>query len=126
MAKKEDNAQKKEKKQRRGVHFSNSREAKLKLIPPFVMLAAGAVTSIIMVVHGCGLHQFLTRLLLVLFLFYVLGCVLKGTLDMIERQNRPPEPDESEDEVIEKGSEEEKSEEEASEEGDSEEETSKE
>ena len=43
---------------------------------------------------------------------------------MIERQNRPPEPDE--DEVIEKGSEEGNSEEEASEEGDSEEETSEE
>ena len=119
MAKKEDNAQKKEKKQRRGIHFSNSREAKLKLIPPFVMLAAGAATSIIMVVRGCGLQQFLSRLL-----FYVLGCILKGILDMIERQNRPPEPDE--DEVIEKGSEEGNSEEEASEEGDSEEETSEE
>ena len=57
-------------------------------------------------------------------LFYVLGCILKGILDMIERQNRPPEPDE--DEVIEKGSEEGNSEEEASEEGDSEEETSEE
>ena len=124
MAKKEDNAQKKEKKQRRGIHFSNSREAKLKLIPPFIMLAAGAATSIIMVVRGCGLQQFLSRLLLVLLLFYVLGCILKGILDMIERQNRPPEPDE--DEVIEKGSGEGDSEEEASEEGDSEEETSEE
>ena len=124
MAKKQDKTQKKEKKQRRGIHFSNSREAKLKLIPPFVMLAAGAATSIIMVVRGCGLQQFLSRLLLVLLLFYVLGCILKGILDMIERQNRPPEPDE--DEVIEKGSEEGNSEEEASEEGDSEEETSEE
>lgn len=122
MAKKEDNAQKKEKKQRRGIHFSNSREAKLKLIPAFVMLAAGAVISIVMVVHGCELQQFLTRLLLVLLLFYVLGCMLKGVLDIIERQNRPPEPEE--DEVIEKGPEEEKSEEEASKEENSEEEAS--
>ena len=124
MAKKQDTAQKPENNPRRGIHFSNSREAKLKLIPPFVMLAAGAATSIIMVVRGCGLQQFLSRLLLVLLLFYVLGCILKGILDMIERQNRPPEPDE--DEVIEKGSEEGNSEEEASEEGDSEEETSEE
>lgn len=105
MAKKEDKAEKKEKKQRSRSHFSNSREAKLKLIPAFVMLVSGAAASIIMVVHGCSLQQFLARLLAVLFFFYILGCLLKGTLDIIERQNRPPEPEEEE-EVIEKGPEE--------------------
>lgn len=99
MAKKEDKdkEQKKEKKGRQKGKLSNSREAKMKLIPPFVMLTAGAVTSILMVVKGCELHEFLARLLLILVIFYMLGCLLKGILDMIEKQNRPPEPEEGED-----------------------------
>ena len=38
--------------------------------------------------------------------FYILGCVLKGALEIIEKQNTPEEPVE-EDEMIEKGAEEE-------------------
>lgn len=103
MAKKEDKGQKKEKKERRGRIFSVSREAKRRLIPAFVMLTAGAVTSILMVVKGCELNEFLARLLTILLIFYVLGCVLKGILDMIDRQNTPPEPEDgSEDEMVEK------------------------
>lgn len=77
------------------------KDAKRKLIPPFVMLTAGAVTSILMVVKGCELNEFLGRLLAILIVFYVLGCVLKGMLDRFDRQNMPPEPEEEED-VIEK------------------------
>ena len=77
------------------------KEAKRKLIPPFVMLTAGAVTSILMVVKGCELNEFLAGLLTILIIFYMLGCVLKGILDRIERQNAPVEP-EGEGEVIEK------------------------
>ncbi|MDE6951156.1 MAG: hypothetical protein K2P64_09605 [Lachnospiraceae bacterium] len=80
------------------------KEKKRKLIPPFVMLTAGAVTSILMVVKGCELNEFLARLLTILIVFYVLGCVLKDILDRIDRQNTPPEPEE-EDEVIEKDTE---------------------
>lgn len=102
MAKKEDKGQKKEKKERRGGRiFSVSKEAKRKLIPPFVMLTAGAVTSILMVVLGCELNEFLARLLTVLIIFYVLGCLLKGILDEIDRQNAPS-PELDEDEVVEK------------------------
>lgn len=102
MAKKEDKEQKKEKKKRRGRIFSVSKEAKRRLIPPFVMLTAGAVTSILMVVKGCELNEFLARLLFILIIFYSLGCLLKGILDMIDRQNKPPEPEEAEDEMVEK------------------------
>lgn len=77
------------------------KEAKRKLIPPFVMLTAGAVTSILMVVKGCELNEFLARLLIILIIFYMLGCVLKDILDRIERQNAPVES-EGEEEVIEK------------------------
>lgn len=107
MAKKEDKGQKKEKGKRRGRMFSVSREAKRRLIPPFVMLTAGAVTSILMVVKGCSLNQFLARLLAILLVFYILGCVLKGMLDLIDKENRPPEPEESEEEMVEKSPEEE-------------------
>lgn len=99
MAKKEDKEQKKDKKNRHGRIFSVSKEAKRRLIPAFVMLTAGAVTSILMVVKGCELNEFLARLLVILILFYVLGCLLKGILDLIDRQNTPPEPEE---EMIEK------------------------
>lgn len=106
MAKKKDDAQKKEeKKGRQGRRFSVSKEAKRRLIPPFVMLTAGAAASILMVTQGrYELHEFLKCLLLILLLFYILGCLLKGALDIIDRQNTPPEPEE--DEMIEKGPEE--------------------
>ena len=48
MAKKKDDGEKKEKKQRQGRLFSVSKEAKRRLIPPFVMLTAGAAASILM------------------------------------------------------------------------------
>lgn len=82
----------------------DKKEAKRKLIPPFIMLTAGAITSILMVIKGCELNEFLARLLAILFIFYVLGCLLKDILDRIDRQNAPPEP-EGEEEVIEKDSE---------------------
>lgn len=106
MAKKKDNAEKKEKKKSGGHRFfSVSREAKRRLIPPFIMLTAGAISSILMVAQGrYELHEFLRNLLLILLFFYILGCLLKGALDWIDRQNTPPEPEESdEEEIIEKG-----------------------
>lgn len=103
MAKKEDKERKEESKKQRD---SNSKEAKRKLIPPFVMLTAGAVTSILMVIKGCELNDFLLRLLAILIIFYILGCILKDMLDRFDRQNAPPVPEEEED-VIEKEPEEE-------------------
>lgn len=109
MAKKKDSAEKKEKKKSGGHRFfSVSKEAKRRLIPPFIMLAAGAISSILMVAQGrYELHEFLRNLLLILLFFYILGCLLKGTLDWIDRQNAPSDPEENdEDEIIEKGPEE--------------------
>ena len=101
MAKKKDDTNKKEKKQRQGRMFSVSKEAKRRLIPPFIMRTAGAAASILMVMQGSyELHEFLKVLLLILVLFYILGCLLKSALDVIDRQNTPPEPEE--DEMIEK------------------------
>lgn len=109
MAKNKDNAEKKDKKKRDSHRFfSVSKEAKRRLIPPFIMLTAGAVSSILMVAQGrYELHEFLRNLLLILLFFYILGCLFKGALDRIDRQNAPPEPEENdEEEIIEKGPEE--------------------
>lgn len=98
MAKNEE----KDQKDKRRKHIPLSKEEKRKLIPPMVMLTAGAVTSILMVaLGGSGLNDFLAKLLAILFVFYVLGCILKGILDAIDKQNAPIEPEEGE--VIEKG-----------------------
>lgn len=118
MAKKGGGAQKKDKKKSGGGFFVVSKEEKRKLIPPFTMLLAGAVFSIMMIMRGTyELHQFLLRLLLILCFFYVLGGVLKTALDVIDKQNTPPESDEGE--VIEKGPEEPEAGEEKPEEGES-------
>lgn len=108
-AKKED--KKKTEKKRQNV----SKGAKRKLIPAFIMLTAGALAAILMVKSGYELHRLLFILFIVLLLFYILGCILKYTLDRIEKQNTPEEPDEGE--VIEKEPEEPVSDTETSEEG---------
>lgn len=104
MAKNQGDAQKKENGQQKGRHVGAGKDTKRKLIPPFVMLAAGAAAGISMVMRGGELREFLANLLLVLFLFYLLGCILKGVLDWIEEQNA--QRIKSEEEVIEKGPEE--------------------
>ena len=117
MAKKKDKGDtgKKEKKKRQGGRFGVVTKDKRKLIPPFVMLTAGAAGSILMVMQGgYELHGFLRNLLFILFGFYILGCLMKGALELIEQQNRPPEPEEEE--VKEEGSEEQEPEEETVEE----------
>ncbi len=99
MAKKEDKAEKK----RRSV----PKGAKRKLIPALIMLPAGAIAAILMSRGGYELHVLLTILFFVLVVFYILGCILKYTLDRIDKQNTPEEPNEGE--VIEKEPEEQES-----------------
>lgn len=68
---------------------AEEREAKArkrKLIPPFVMLFAGAITSITMRVLHYEMKTMLIVLLCVLLGFYFAGCILKGMLDRFERQ----------------------------------------
>lgn len=59
---------------------------KRRLIPPFVMLFAGAVTSITMRVLHYETKTMLIILLCVLVGFYIAGLVLKEMLDRFERQ----------------------------------------
>ena len=82
---------------------AKEREAKARkrrLIPPFVMLIAGAVTSITMRLLHYEMKTMLIVLLCVLLGFYMSGCVLKYMLDRFERQIEEAAMEEGE--VIEK------------------------
>lgn len=76
------------------------RAKKRRLIPPFVMLLAGAATSITMRLLHYETRTMLVILLCVLVGFYMAGCVIKGMLDRFEKQIE--EADREEGEVIEK------------------------
>ena len=62
------------------------RAKKRKMIPPFVMLFAGAVTSITMFMLHYKSKDMLVILLLVLIAFFIAGEVLKWMLDRFEAQ----------------------------------------
>lgn len=59
---------------------------KRRLIPPFIMLLAGAITSITMRMLHYKTETMLIILLGVLLGFYIAGCVIKGMLDRFEKQ----------------------------------------
>lgn len=81
------------------------RAKKRRLIPPFIMLLAGAVTSITMYVLHYGIKDMLVILLWVLLGFYIAGCLIKWMLDRFEAQIEQKRMEEGE--VIEKELEEE-------------------
>lgn len=74
---------------------------KRKLIPPFVMLLAGAVVSIVMRILHYELGTMLIILLCVLLGFYFVGRILQIMLDRFELQIQEAHMEEGE--VIEKG-----------------------
>lgn len=76
------------------------RARKRKLIPPFVMLTAGAATSITMRILHYEMKTMLIILLCVLIGFYIAGCIIKEMLDRFERQIEEAEMEKGE--VIEK------------------------
>ena len=76
------------------------RARKRKLIPPFVMLLAGATVSITLRIEHYDTKSMLIILLCALIVFYVVGCIYKGMLDRFEHQLE--EADMEEGEVIEK------------------------
>ena len=76
------------------------RAKKRRLIPPFVMLLAGAAVSITLRVQHYDTKSMLIILLIALIVFYIAGCVIKGMLDVFERQLE--EANREEGEVIEK------------------------
>lgn len=80
------------------------RAKKRKLIPPFVMLLAGAIVSITMFVLHYKSKDMLVILLCVLLAFYVAGEVLKYMLDRFEADAEARRKEEGE--VFEKGSDE--------------------
>ena len=57
-----------------------------RLIPPFVMLLAGAVVSIAMRLFRYETRTMLIVLLIVLVVFYLVGEVIKYMLDQFEKQ----------------------------------------
>ena len=71
-----------------------------KNMPLLMMLAAGAVTCIITFIRQYTILQKLISLFVVLLVFYVLGSVLKWTLDYFDAQNEKRRKEEGE--VIEK------------------------
>lgn len=77
---------------------------KRKMIPLILMLAAGAITSIITYLRDFELTTMLWILLFVLIVFYILGLVIKKILDMFDKQIKEQEEKEKADEgaVIEK------------------------
>ena len=72
-------------------------------MPLLLMLTAGAVTCIITFIEEYTMTEKLVALFVVLLIFYVLGSVLKWTLDFFEQQNEARLKEEGE--VIEKESE---------------------
>lgn len=71
-----------------------------KMIPLALMLAAGAVCSIVCFVQGYDAFTMLLVLFIVLLVFYVLGCVIKRVMDAFEKENEARKK--AEGEVIEK------------------------
>lgn len=76
------------------------RAKKRKLIPPFVMLSAGAIISIAMYVQHYKTKDMLIILLCVLVVFYIAGELIKWMFDRFEAQIREARLEEGE--VIEK------------------------
>ncbi|MBO5209201.1 MAG: hypothetical protein J6B68_07650 [Lachnospiraceae bacterium] len=76
------------------------RAKKRRLIPPFVMLLAGAVTSITMYVLHYNVKDMLVILFWVLLGFYVAGDLIKWMIDRFEAQIEQKRMEEGE--VIEK------------------------
>ncbi|HCA69226.1 MAG TPA: hypothetical protein DEP17_02060 [Lachnospiraceae bacterium] len=54
---------------------------RLKYLPALIMLIAGAIISIINIIHKVETFTALKRLLLVLVLFYILGLTAKALLE---------------------------------------------
>jgi len=71
-----------------------------KNLPLILMLAAGAIVCIITYIQDFSMTTKLVSLFVVLLLFYILGTVLKWTLDFFDRQNEEKLAEEGE--VIEK------------------------
>lgn len=86
--------------EKREAQAREFRAKKRRLIPPFVMLLAGAAVSITMRVERYDTKSMLIILLCALIGFYIAGCIFKGMLDRFEHQVEEANMEEGE--VIEK------------------------
>lgn len=93
-------AAQREAREKREEEERQEKARKRKLIPPFIMLLAGAITSITMRILHYETKTMLIILLCVLIGFYFAGSVLKTMLDRFERQIEEAHMEEGE--VIEK------------------------
>ena len=75
-----------ETREQREAEERERRAKKRRLIPPFVMLTAGAITSITMRILHYEMKTMLIILLCVLLGFYMAGSVIKYMLDKFENQ----------------------------------------
>ncbi len=66
---------------------------KRKLIPPFLMLSVGAVSSIIMHFNYYETNKMLMILLGVMIVFYIAGNLFIMMLNKFDKQNQPEEID---------------------------------
>lgn len=87
---------------------------KQKYIPALIMLAAGAVTSILDIIHKTPKLDSLKRLLLVLIVFYIIGLITKAiikkatitkVMEVIEEEHSTDENGQEENGPVEKGQE---------------------
>ena len=67
-----------------------------KNLPLLLMLTAGAITCIITFVQKFTMVKRLTALFVVLLLFWILGSILKWTLDRFDMQNEKKRSEEKE------------------------------
>lgn len=77
-----------------------------KNVPTIVMLTAGLVVSIVMYANGYDLSVTLKTILLVFFVFYLFGCLIKWMLDKFcpkpeeEKQEEENDEEKSEEEEV--------------------------
>lgn len=70
-------------------------------MPLILMLAAGAVTCVITFILNYSIMGKLLSLLIVLLVFYLLGNIMKWTLDYFDRQNEKENQEEGDGEEAE-------------------------
>ncbi len=69
---------------------------KRNLIPPFIMLMAGLLSSLIMFFMKYDTKDMLIILLVVLLIFYTIGLLIKFMMDSFEKRNSQTRSEEGE------------------------------
>ncbi|MDD2972131.1 MAG: hypothetical protein PHE02_08390 [Lachnospiraceae bacterium] len=75
---------------------------KRKLIPPYIMLQAGAIASIVMFLNNYEIKTMLWILIAVLIVFYIVGVIIRKVMDSFDKELEKKDKAADEGEVIEK------------------------